>query len=176
MSSERREYYRIDDILPMYHTAIPTAGVGSPESDIQAMLGHMDTELHDAIAHAFQADPVIGRAIGMLNRKLSVLGSMLAGKTGSDANYYAPTPVNLSGSGIAFDSADKIPIGERRRIHVLLQPSQLPLQLDSTVQAIESSDDTEKPFRIRLEFDHDDVAREEIIRYVVQRQSMVGTQ
>lgn len=175
MSEERREYYRILDRLPLYHTAIPDPDTEKPPSDPEAMLAHMEGELSDAINKVFRADPVIGQALGLINRKITMLASMLSGQHAVDSRRHIPTPVSLSGSGIAFDGDESLPVGTRRRLSLLLQPSQVPLQLNCTVMASEPSEPSEnadQSRRIRLEFDEDDVAREQIIRYVVQRQGM----
>lgn len=172
MDRERREYYRINDILPLYHTAAPDFEPEERISATQALLARIDTELNDAINHVFRADPVTGQALGLLNRKLTLLGSMLAGQSTADSSRYVPTPVSLSGSGIAFDTEESLPVGTRRRLSLLLQPSQVSVQLDCTVLASEASENPELPCRTRLDFDRDDMAREQIIRYVVQRQAM----
>ena len=112
------------------------------------------------------------QALGLLNRKLTVLGSMLPGHSATDTSQYVPTAVSLSGSGIAFDSSERLPAGARRRISLLLQPSQVPVQLDGTVLASEPGENREQPYRVRLDFDRDELAQEQIIRYVVQRQAM----
>ena len=78
------------------------------------------------------------QALGLLNRKLTVLGSMLPGHSATDTSPYVPTAVSLSGSGIAFDS----------------------------------SENREQPYRVRLDFDRDELAQEQTIRYVAQRQAM----
>ncbi|WP_117318197.1 PilZ domain-containing protein [Chromatocurvus halotolerans] len=172
MSEERREYYRILDRLPLYHTAIPEPDTEKPPSDHEAMLVHMEGELSDAINKVFRADPVIGQALGLINRKIDMLGSMLPGQSAAEGERHVPTPVSLSGSGVAFDSDESFPVGTRRRLSLLLQPSQVPLQLNCTVMANEPSENEDQSRRIRLGFDEDDVAREQIIRYVVQRQGM----
>ncbi|MEQ8802039.1 PilZ domain-containing protein [Haliea sp.] len=172
MDRERREYYRINDILPLCHTAAPDPGAGEQQSGTQALLARIDAELNDAINHVFRADPVTAQALGLLNRKLTVLGSMLPGQSAADTSQYVPTAVSLSGSGIAFDSSERLPTGARRRISLLLQPSQVPVQLDGTVLASEPGENQEQPYRVRLDFDRDELAQEQIIRYVVQRQAM----
>lgn len=172
MDRERREYYRINDILPLYHTAATDSEPEERVSATQALLARIDTELNDAINQVFRADPVTGQALGLLNRKLTLLGSMLAGQSAAYSSRHLPTPVSLSGSGIAFDTDEWLPVGARRRLSLLLQPSQLSVEVDCTVLASEASDNPELPCRIRLDFDQDDMAREQIIRYVVQRQAM----
>lgn len=172
MSAERREYFRIDDTLPLYHTAVPDPDAGEEPSDTEALLARVDAELNDAINQVFRADAVTGQALGLLNRKIAVLGSMLPGRNAADSSRHIPTRVSLSGSGIAFDNSEWLPVGARRRLSLLLQPSQVPVQLNCTVLASEPSDNPDRPCRIRLEFDPDDIAQEQIIRYVVQRQAM----
>lgn len=172
MSAERREYYRIRDVLPLYHTPVPAPDTGEHPSDAEAMLARMDAELGDAINQVFRADPVIGQALGLLNRKIAMLGSMLPGRRALDSSQHVPTPVSLSGSGIAFDSSETLPVGARRRLSLLLQPSQVSVQLDCTVLSSEPAENDDRFHRVRLEFDADDIAREQIIRYVVQRQAM----
>ena len=172
MSSERerREYYRIDDVLPLWHTPIPEPGAADARP--QGPLAQLDSELNDAINHAFQADPVAGQALGLLNRKLDLLAALLPGREGHGDRRPVPTAVNVSGSGIAFDSREPLPVGARRRVGLLLQPSQVAVELDGTVQESEAGDNADMPYRIRVAFDDDEFAQEQVIRYVVQRQAM----
>ncbi|MHA7815409.1 MAG: PilZ domain-containing protein [Pseudohaliea sp.] len=174
MSSERerREYYRIDDVLPLWHTPVPEPGGGAADAGPQDPLAQLDSELNDAINHVFQADPAAGQALGLLNRKLDLLAALLPGRAGDGERRHVPTAVNVSGSGIAFDSCEPLPVGARRRLGLLLQPSQVAVELDGTVQESEASDNPAMPYRIRVAFDDDEFSQEQIIRYVVQRQAM----
>ncbi|MFN2287597.1 MAG: PilZ domain-containing protein [Chromatocurvus sp.] len=97
---------------------------------------------------------------------------MLPEQDAEDTTRHVPTAVSLSGNGIAFDNNEWLPVGARRRLSLLLQPSQAPVSLNCTVLASEPSGNPERPCRIRLEFDADEFAREQIIRHVVQRQAM----
>lgn len=172
ISGERREYFRVDDVLPLYHAGSSDPGIEGERSDAQAWLARVDAELNDAINQVFRRDPVAGQALGLLNRKITVLGSMLPEQDAEDTTRHVPTAVSLSGNGIAFDNNEWLPVGARRRLSLLLQPSQAPVSLNCTVLASEPSGNPERPCRIRLEFDADEFAREQIIRHVVQRQAM----
>jgi len=172
MSAERREYFRINDILPLYHSAVPAPSVDEQSSDPRVLLSALEPELNDAVNRVFRDDPVTGQALGLLNRKISLISATLPGQDAMDNARHVPTRVSLSGSGIAFDNDKCLTVGSRRRLSVLLQPSQVPVKLDCTVLESVPADSEDQSCWIRLAFDPDDVSREQIIRYVVQRQAM----
>ena len=79
--------------------------------------------------------------------------------------------VNLSGSGIAFESREPLAIGTRLRLSIILRPSRITLSIAGTVIACEDRlTSAAMPHWIRVDFDEDLQAQEQLIQHVVQKQ------
>lgn len=173
---ERRKYYRINDEVLLHYTlpdqAADSAVQGTEvELSAGAILAELDSELNKTINLVWRDHPEAGRALGLLNRKISVLGSLL-GATGAGEGplSYTRTRVNLSGSGLAFEAMQAIPAGTPLRLQIGLLPSQTTLQLTGSVVAEpERIPGNEERYWIRVNFDDSPDAQEDLIRHVVQK-------
>ena len=81
---------------------------------------------------------------------------------------YELVTANISGAGIAFLGQTAFSKGDRVRIAMIFQPSQIEVVIHGAiVECVESGD----AYQLRIDFDEDEFAREQIIQHVVQRQS-----
>lgn len=177
---ERRKYYRINDSVLLRYSMLDQRP-GGDSADVQvelasgAILAGIDRELNQAINLVWRDHPEIGRALGLLNRKISVLGSLTGGADQDDARSYSRTRVNLSGSGMAFEAQEKLSPGTRLRLSIGLLPSQTTLLLTGAVVSepeLVTGTDPET-YWTRVGFDEDVDAQEDLIRHVVQKQGML---
>ncbi|MEQ9462674.1 MAG: PilZ domain-containing protein [Haliea sp.] len=177
--SERRKYYRInDDVLLHYRVDVSSDDDASPGVQLEvatgAILAEIDRELNHTINRIWARDPDVGRALGLLNRKISVLGSLTAPtESGAESVSYQRTTVNLSGSGIAFEATERLPEGTAVIIEIGLLPSQSSLRLQGRVVASPEAVTNGSGYWTRVEFDEDLDQQEELIRHVVQKQGML---
>ncbi len=177
-SHERRKYYRIDDDVLLHYNVLEQSESGATQAEhvelsAESVLAELDQELNHAINLVWRDLPEVGRALGLLNRKIAIMGA-LAGATGAeeDPQSYTPTRVNLSGSGLAFEALEAIPEGTALLIRIRLLPSQSSLRLTGCVvgdpERVAGTDTARYWTRIR--FDGNADAQEELIRHVVQKQ------
>ncbi len=179
-ASDRREYYRIDDVVGLSYKILPedSAEEGT-DNESAASLAHdqalskVETEVNLLINTLWTENPTTAKALGLLNRKIDLLVSQLSGvHEGQDALLsYANIPVSLSGSGIAFGCNERIEPGHSLELKILLKPSYVAVRLRAKVVGCDASGDkTDSPYWLRASFVGDDLSQQEqIIRHIVQR-------
>lgn len=178
--AERRKYYRINDVvllryetLDAEHAAAAAAEGGSASLEIStgSLLAEIDRELNTSINNVWREHPVMAQALGLLNRKVSVLAAQALGYEEEEARSYDDTMVNLSGAGIAFEAREALAIDTRLRVSIILRPSQVILSITGTVVSCEDRlTSSSMPFWVRVDFDEDLQAQEQLIQHVVQKQ------
>ncbi len=177
-SHERRKYYRIDDDVLLHYSVLEQSESAARQAEhvelsAESVLAELDYELNQAINLVWRDQPEVGRALGLLNRKISIMGS-LAGATGEedDPRSYTPTRVSLSGSGLAFEASEAIPEGTALLIRIRLLPSQASLQLPGCIVGVPErvNGQGEARYWTRIRFDGNADAQEALIRHVVQKQ------
>lgn len=180
VSRERRKYYRINDVVMLRYEVLThddpnsqgiEGGSGSLEISTGTLLAEIDRELNNSINAVWRDNPTIAQALGLLNRKISVLAAQALDYEEADAHSYDDTLVSLSGCGIAFEAREALAEGVRLRLSVILRPSQVTLSIAGTVIGCEQRlSSAAMPYWIRVDFDEDLQAQEQLIQHVVQKQ------
>ncbi len=179
-SSDRRGYYRIDDVVGLSYQILPEDSAEQDDADKKAAdiahekaLSVVETEVNLLINTLWTENPTTAKALGLLNRKMDLLLSRLSEEEQSpDALLsYANIPVSLSGSGIAFGCDEQIAPGQSLELKILLKPSYVAVRLRAKVVGCDASlDKTDSPYWLRASFVGDDLSQQEqIIRHIVQR-------
>lgn len=183
---ERRRYYRVNDVV-LLHYEVLDEPEGARRADHHAMaprpgdnlkldsarlLKEIDRELNESIEHLWRQYPEMGRAVGLLNRKLAVLARALDSDEGFSLSY-DDTPVNMSGCGIAFLAEEPLALDTHLRLQLVLKPSGIEVALTGKVVGCESHPDYEHPPRwwLRVDFDEDIDAQERLIQHIVHKQA-----
>ncbi len=178
-AEERRQYYRINDVVMLRYEVLDEDASAPPvesgESGLEVstgtLLAEIDRELNKAINTIWQDSPVVAQALGLLNRKVSIVAAQALEYEESDVHSYDDTMVSLSGCGIAFEAREALTVGTRLRLSVILKPSQITLSIAGTVIACEERlDSSAMPYWVRVDFDDDLLAQEQLIQHVVQKQ------
>jgi hypothetical protein len=178
--AERRKYYRINDVVLLRYEMIDDSraagesiegGATSLEISTGSLLEEIDRELNTSINNVWREHPVMAQALGLLNRKISILAAHALDYQESEPQSYDDTKVNLSGSGIAFEAREALALGARLRLSIILQPSQVTLSIGGTVVSCEDHlTSPSMPHWVRVDFDEDLQAQEQLIQHVVQKQ------
>jgi hypothetical protein len=178
-SVERRKYYRINDVVLLRYEVVSDDPAGEPaqgdtgglEISTGTLLAEIDRELNKSINTVWRDNPAIAQALGLLNRKISIIATQALEYEESDVHSYDNTKVNLSGCGIAFECRDAIKTGSRLQLNIILRPSQVTLSIAGTVVDCESHlSNSAMPYWIRVDFDDDLATQEQLIQHVVQKQ------
>jgi len=182
-TSERRRYYRINDVVLLDYeeieneeTSATPGGEASEEAsgvptNAASLLAEIDRELSVEISSIWPEHPTVAKALGHLNRKISVLAKNALGYEENAEHSYRQTRVKISGSGIDFEANEAFDIGKRLRLSMIIKPSQISISITGSVVSCEGqSDSGDLPYRVRVEFDEDTLAQEQVIQHVVQKQ------
>ncbi len=177
-SLERRSYYRIRDEIGLKFTVIdedtPVSGQGARNLDMPlgGLLAEIDREFNQVTNILWQENPTIARALGLLNRKLSIVSARALQDEGQSPVSYEDMMVSLSGSGIGFETDEALVPGGRVLLSLSLRPSNIEIELTGTVSGSElQSDLPERKYWTRVNFERgNEAAQEQLIQHVVQRQ------
>ncbi|MEY2909596.1 MAG: hypothetical protein RLZZ602_2119 [Pseudomonadota bacterium] len=166
MSDEQRSYFRIDDTLKLSWRPVATGDVQS-DAEMDNELRDINEQLSGLISVAFQESPVIGEAMGLLNRKLDLL---TIEKGGRDVAFQ-PTRVNLSGAGIGFAWPSPAEPATEIDVTLILKPSNVSVTVRSEVIHCSKSNHEHEDFWIQCAFkEGQDIVTEQIIQHVNARQ------
>lgn len=175
--SERRNYYRINDVVGLSYQLLGSDEEAKPSfSDnlglsVTSLLSEIDHEFNQATNILWHENPTMAKALGLLNKKLSIIAahSLQNGEEAIDS--YEEMMVNISGCGMAFDSNEYLPAGTRLQLLIALKPSNTQLQLTGVVVASDNkANDFDKTYSVRINFDENDSVQEQLIQHIVQKQ------
>lgn len=176
-NAEKRSYYRINDIVGLTYRVLGSGEETQPSfSDnlglsVTSLLSEIDHEFNQAVNILWHENPTIAKALGLLNKKLSMIAAHSLQNEDQTIDSCEEMMVNISGCGIAFDCNECIPTGSRLQLMVVLKPSNTPLHFSGEVVA---SDDkvinADKPYTIRINFDENNSVQEQLIQHIVQKQ------
>lgn len=185
MTTERRRYFRIADRALIKYRGIAPDDLARERATLQAYelrtanlaaaLLDIDVHLQDALAALRGVDRQIAEALDLLNRKLTLLGRVVALEAGVDVageyREHSPADVSLSGGGIALTAPDPLDLDAHLAIDLVLLPSSQALRAIGRVVDCRAAGDA--AFRIRIEFtDLRENDRDCLVQHIVRRQSV----
>lgn len=182
-TTERRAYFRIQDTIGLKYTVLEGAGAQMQTCDARmevslgAMLNELDGEFNRAANTLWSENPVAAQALGLLNRKLTLLASHLLQEPPTEAGGHELIRTSISGCGMAFHSAEPLRVDTRLQVSAILRPSNIEVAFTASVVACERvSEIPSRDYLLRLAIDEScHAAREQLVQHTVQRQSaMLG--
>lgn len=177
-NKERRSYFRINDAVGLRYYVLRDAEVGEESQhsySVEAALKAIDREFNQLVNVLWQDSPSAANALGLLNRKLTLISDVVVGGQTDTAEEFIQTQVNISGAGIAFAADDAFEAGTRLAITLQLRPSNIELQITGEVTACdkldENSGEAGGAYWLRINFESgNDAAQDRLIQHIVQRQ------
>lgn len=174
--TERRSYFRINDIVGLTYTLLDPGETFTPErtDGLSGQLAEIDARFNQIENALWQQNPTVAQALGLLNSKISTLAAQYRQQQGHTIESFDETEVSISGCGIAFNCLEPMPPESRLRVGVVLKPSNIVLEFTATVVACEPAiANPAGAFWMRIEIDEENhAAREQLVQHVVQKQSM----
>ena len=178
---QRREMVRVDDILEISHRAITDADIERLSGDILGRTGQGGMEsvatILQSAGRTVDPDSPTWRAIGLLDKKLDLVISLLQSDNRSQETEFVRCGVNVSGSGIRFPSQQIYEKGDHLWIAMIF-PSSPVLRVEAV--ALVGRAQKSGKFLERLPGSVVDISskflainpsdKEEILRYTFQRQ------
>ena len=173
--ADRREYYRIEDMIALEITPLSALEAASSEVLQDASpLFNLLSELHlsefesqHLLRQISERDRALSSYLKTLNKRVELLSQIVAqtvlGKIGE------PQPVQLSEAGIAFHHPHAYPAGSHLSIKLVLMPQALGLLLRARVSECLAQG---AGYKIDTEFESiTDTQRQLLARYILQKQA-----
>ncbi len=183
VANERRSFFRIEDYLNIsFH---PVSGEVLKERlqrleegvdtrfTVVSSLAAISQQTATVLQKIRMESPEIATYLEALDRKIELLGKTLLSTESNLAEQHA-YPVNLSASGMAFESHDSAEPGTILELKLLLYPSLAGILAYGEVISCESLTGAESGFSycIRVNFTYiRESDRDLLIRHVIQRQT-----
>jgi len=178
---DRRRYFRINDWVGLSYRSLDgdLHNMCSDGDNVQIssaqVVKTIDRELTAALNVLSQSNSVAANVIGLLNKKLDFMAAELElGYLGGGLIKHEQTQVNISACGMAFECDEPIDAGQMLELNLLLKSVNATLKLKGCVTACDRVvASSGKLYLLRLDFVSTDIhVREELIQYIVRRQSM----
>jgi hypothetical protein len=177
-ATERRSFFRINDFIGLSYAALKhgenfqtasSGGLGLPLTEI---LAKIDEEFNQVSNILWHQSPAIAQAIGLLNRKISIIAAHAFQGEQEPGESYEELMVSLSGCGMAFQCGEYLPPKTRLRVRTVLKPSNICLDFTATVVVCDKlPDDSAEPYWVRVAIDSGNTAAKELlIQHIVQKQ------
>ncbi len=180
---ERRSFFRIEDYLNISFHPVTREVL---QERVQRLEQGVDTHFTvvsslaaisqqtATVLHKIRMEsPDVATYLEALDRKIELLGRTLLSTESNLAEQHA-YPVNLSASGMAFESHDAVESGTMLELKLLLYPSLAGILAYGEVISCEAVEHAESGFShcIRVNFSHiRESDRDLLIRHVIQRQT-----
>ncbi|MCB1671524.1 MAG: PilZ domain-containing protein [Gammaproteobacteria bacterium] len=179
MSKERRRYFRITDTIDLsfqlLKPQVPDLKLSTDILDDAEMLNMVESELDSVLNSMWKNEPSFARVLGLLNQKINLLSASLRPTQQEIMNQYdhqySDIQVNLSASGMAFDSEVELKPGDRLEIYLVLETAISGLHVRGDVVHVDTLWDSGKAiYSTRIEFDIESQQQEQLIQHVARRQ------
>jgi len=181
--AERRNFFRIDDSVTMSYQVVTQEELPQRMDDVEAeanftLMGSMASINQNmaGIMHRIEEnDHDVAAYLKAINNKIDILGRALLSNDNGLTEQSAQ-PVNLSASGLAFYTSEKVDTGAILELKLLLQPSFTGIITFGEVVGSDLVDEQVDGFDYftRVNFMHlRERDRDLLIRHVIIRQSEV---
>ncbi len=179
---ERRDYFRINDTIGLSYSVIDDSSENSAKGtegkkiELDSVLTEIDAKFNQAANTVWQENPAVAEALGLLNRKISIVAARTPQAADSEAAPHQEHLANISGCGMAFHCVDPLAVGTRLNVSVVIKPSNIDVNFIATVIACEPSPESPAGnYLMRIEIDEEShSAKEQLIQHVVQKQYTAG--
>jgi hypothetical protein len=176
--TERRSFFRINDHIGLSYSALEhgedfqTASCGGLGLPLTEILAEIDEEFNQVSNILWHQSPAIAQALGLLNRKISIIAAHALQDEQQPGESYEELKVSLSGCGMAFHCRESLPPKTRLRVRTVLKPSNICLNFTANVVACDKlPDGSAEPYWMRVVIDSGNAAaKEQLIQHIVQKQ------
>ena len=140
--------------------------------EIRKLLDEIDIKFNKISNTLWHESPAIAQALGLLNRKISLLAAQGLTDNEQIVDIHPEMTVNMSGCGMAFQCEEALPVDSALRVTVVLKPSNIRLNFTAKVVGCENrSADAKSPYWLRIRIDEENtLAQEQLIQHIVQKQ------
>lgn len=178
-TQERRRFFRLDDQVTLDFKPLSEEKYKSWQEQNRLNknnLNLLDKEIGDLMHKVKSKNSDLGRILELFNQKINRLNTQCLEHHGEEApsvsNQEGLTRINLSACGMSFQSESSYKTGEYLLLSMLLKPANTPMSLAGQVIGVEQIPDSNKPFKIRINFpDIQEAEQELLIQHLFQLQT-----
>ncbi|NMY27266.1 PilZ domain-containing protein [Pseudomonas sp. WS 5021] len=172
---DRREYYRIDDMIALQIKSLSAPQAASKEVLLDdSPLFNLLSELHlsefesqHLLRQLGERDRTLAAFLKVQNKRMDLLSQVMAQSLLGEIG--APQPVIISEGGIDFQHPTVLPPGSHLAVKLVLMPQALGLLLRAKVTHCDPKGDG---FDVGTEFESmTDAQRQLLARYILQKQA-----
>lgn len=173
----RRRFFRITDAIHVAYEIIDeattleafAAGHNETMIDAVAFINQHNESISQTLSELSESSPVAAKAITALNDKINTLLTLLElDNIIIQKKLQRVESASVSACGIAFPIADTIAAGQRLKLMMRLEPSNIKL---NTIGCVIDCNVLGEEYYLRVEFvEMSDVDREHLIQHIMQRQ------
>ncbi|MGB5520035.1 MAG: PilZ domain-containing protein [Gammaproteobacteria bacterium] len=182
-STERRNYFRIDDFVILHYRIISDEELGKDQHaedrlmidklTLKARFDSISRELQPLFRVIQAASPEIAQYLSSIDKKLNILSEYYVDNAMGDMDM-SPQKVNIGAGGLCFLSPSPLMSGTILEMRVVLLPEHYGLfTYARVVSCVRNSDDTDRsnPYKISVQYIHmSDEVRDTITRHVLTRE------
>ncbi|MDG1066319.1 MAG: hypothetical protein P8O91_08890 [Luminiphilus sp.] len=168
MSSERRDYFRVDTSLVMGWR------LGTTASEAEDPLTEINHQISAGIHDCAPDHPTVAHLVTLLNNKLDAIRDELS----PSDNRRRKRRVNISGSGISFTTTREAIKGSEVEISLILPTTNTPVTVLAYVisckRISKEREEDQDQFRLRTHYQSEqDVLTEQIVHFVSKKQQEI---
>ncbi len=180
--NDRRKFFRIHDRISLKYRIVQNEDIEAEIIRTEQMQNNV-TELRNAfsclerklmtrIDRLEQSQPLLAEVLSLFDKKLEIMQQILFHGTEEDTALADVQDVNLSGSGLSFESNTPISEGAKLKLDMVLLPEYKYLSLyGSVVDCRKKIDDSLYRFNVAVEFESiSNANQEDIIQHVLNKQ------
>lgn len=184
VTEERRRFFRISDTITLTYRSVAEQDIATRkrlfeqehESDFMIMssLASITQQMSGLLHKIESSEPDIANYLKALDSKIDLLGRAFLSRYYYDVADQPIKAVNISASGISFNTAESFERGSFIELKLLLQPSFTGILIYGQVVSCEQSDlsDSDSNYTLRVDFTHISSSDQDVlIRHVIKRQS-----
>lgn len=184
MSSERRQYFRIQDSVLIKYRVLQSDMQDSVQREAEmnrtrienarAALFGIETDFQEMCEKLRKEQPAVVSVLQIINRKINLLERVISTEvltpSTTESTEHEPKFVNLSGGGLSVRAENPLAEHANLVIDLVLLPGHEPMRVFGEVVYCRESD--EQGYEIGIEYNnirHQD--RERLVQHVLNRQS-----
>ena len=181
--TDRRNYFRIDDVTILYHRVLANDEESHSQEEVnqlaidrltlKARFEALTRELKPLSSHIEQGNPRLAQYLAAIDKKLNMLSEVLMDAAVDDLDE-KPQKVNISAGGLSFESSSPITPGSILELRIILLPTNVGIYSHARVVLCKKEDEDgegNKMYKIAVEFVRmDEEFRDLISRHVLSRE------
>lgn len=178
--ADRREYYRIEDVIALEITPLSNPDAtstdvlqdASPLFNLLSELHLSEFESQHLLRQISERDRTLSHYLKTLNKRVDLLSQIVAQTVLGQVGELQP--VTLSEGGITFEHPHAWPVGSLLTLKIVLMPQALGLLLRARVTQCQPH---EGAYRIDTDFESiSETQRQLLARYILQKQAQARRQ